>query len=81
MVTVNDLRQGNAWYIFVVIILSGLGLYFALILAQTITTTIQALLPPQDSPVAEAWINLAIAFAIVIIVIIVIVFIVRAVKN
>lgn len=68
-VSASDLERGNLGYIITTIILSGLGLYLALILANTITTTVDALLPEQDSPVAAAWINFAIALTLVIIIV------------
>lgn len=66
-ISANELERGNLPFIITTIILSGLGLYLALILANTITTTVNSILPPQDSPVAAAWINLAIAFILVVV--------------
>lgn len=80
-VTGSDLKTGNLGFILITIILSGLGLYVALVLAETIRTTVNSLLPPQDSPVATAWINFAIAIALLIVVVFILIRIAEAIDN
>ena len=82
MVTVTglDLEKGSLWLILITIVVSGLGLYFALVLTETIRTTIDTLLPPQDSPVAKAWINFAIAVVILIVLVFILIQIARVIR-
>lgn len=68
MVSVKELKHANVWLILIAVLVGGLGFYFALVLSGTIITTINALLPNQESPVIAAWINLAIALTIIIVV-------------
>lgn len=79
MVTVKEIKRANVWSVLIAVLIGGLGLYFALVLSATIMTTLNALLPPQASPVAAAWINLAIALVIVLGIGVLIIIILRAI--
>lgn len=64
MVDITDIKRGSIVDILVVIIIGGLGLYFALSLSNAITKTVNNILP-QDDAVAAAWISFAVAIVIV----------------
>lgn len=70
MVSAEDLKRGNFINIMVTIILSGLGLYLALILAEAIRATIEWMLPDQDNVVAAAWIIFAVSLIVISLIVI-----------
>lgn len=73
MTTYDELKNGNLSIIIIGIILSGMGLYIALVLADTIKITIDSIVPKNENPVATAWISLAISFVIIIILVVVLI--------
>lgn len=77
MTTYEELKNGNLSIIIIGIILSGMGLYIALVLADTIKITIDSILPKNENPVAAAWISLAVSFIIILVLVIVLIKIAR----
>lgn len=74
---IADLKKASVLDVVVMLLLSGLGFYFAIVLSSTITTTVDALLPKQENPVSSAWINLAVAFFLVLFLVIFLIFIIK----
>ena len=77
MATVENLRAGKIGDILVSIAVGGLGLYFGLVLADAIGTTVRAILPNQNSPLADVWITVGVSFLVIAIIIALLVFILQ----
>ena len=73
MVSVEDIKIEHTLTIILGIIITGLGFYFAIVLAETMRITLDAILPKQENEVVTAWIILAISFLIVAILVVILV--------
>lgn len=76
MVSAEDLKIGNFWNIMITIILSGLGFYIALILAEAIRVTIESLIPRQENQVFAAWIIFVVSLILVALIVIILILLV-----
>lgn len=65
MSSITDLNTGDIPGILVTIVIGGFAFYFATVLSEAVTITINSIIPDTNQEVIIAWINFLVALIIV----------------
>jgi hypothetical protein len=67
MSSLRELKSGDVSGILATIVIGGFAFYFAVVLSDAVTLTVNAIIPDSKQEVLIAWINFFVAIVIVII--------------